>query len=124
MERLKQFYRPEKQRFGATGYQLYKIAEACANVYGDKEIRINLPYYDFNCHGKATNIAKETRDLTPFIGKQIWPDEATTNLYYGNSPVKHNSFLPFQGDCEVFYIESIKDNVINLTKGPNWRMYL
>lgn len=122
MERLKQFY-PEKG-FGVTGAPLYEIAEACAEVYGDKEIRINLPYHDFNCRGKATSIAKEVRDLTPFIGKKWRADEATTNLYYGDTPVDRYDFLPFQGDCEVFFIGNIEGCEINLVKAPNWRMYL
>lgn len=122
MERLKQFY--PRSGFGVTGDALYKIAEVCAEVFGDKEIRINLPYHNFNCHGRATDIAKETRDLTPFIGKKFCPDEATTNLYYGDSPVGPGNYLPFQSDCDVFFIESINDNEINLMKGPNWRMYL
>lgn len=123
---LKDMFKP-RDGFGVTGASLKHITEKVAELYGSKRVQINFPYSNFNCKGNAKRIAKEVYGLTPFTDKQIEIDESTT-LFYGDTHVKRGNYLPFQSECDVFFVESVKtiDNVvvIDLMKTPSWRMYL
>lgn len=124
MERLDQF-RP-KQGFGVTGSQADEIAKVCAEVFGEREIRINVPYSDFNIRGKATDVARETIGVMPFSKAPIKQSDVTT-MFYGDRPISRCSFLPIWAECDVFFIKSINEGEIveiNLTKAPSWRTYL
>ena len=123
---LKDVFKP-REGFGVTGASLKRITEKVVELYGSKRVQINLPYSNFNCKGSAKRIAREVYGLTPFTDKQIEIDEATT-LFYGDTHVRRGNYLPFQGECDVFFVGDVKtiDNVvvIDLIEGPNWRTYL
>lgn len=116
-----------REGFGVTGDSLKRITKVVAELYGSKHVRINLPYHNFNCKGTAKRIAKEIYGLTPFTDKEIGIDEVTT-LFYEDRLVGRGNYLPFQSECDVFFVDSVKtiDNVvvIDLVKAPSWRTYL
>ncbi len=127
LESLKKKYR-KREGFGVCGSSLALIAEDFAKQYGSKHIEFKLPYHNFNCKGTANRIAKEVCGLMPFTKKEFDIEKATT-LFYGDKLVnKCSYYLPFQSECDVFFIESIiKSNnvlVVNLIKAPCWREYL
>ena len=126
MERLNQFY--EKKGIGyPMGSYLDRISAVCADVFGDKVIKINLPYHDFNCHGPASEIAKDVNYLMPFKGGDVCGQDDTTTLFYGDDRIHHGNYVPFQSWADTFYIEGVQDGqepTINLVKAPCWAHYL
>ena len=117
-----------REGFGVCGSSLKNITKVVAELYGNKHVQINLPYHNFNCKGTAKRVAKEVYGLMPFTDKRM-DIEKTTTLFYGNTIVNKGSYyLPFQGECDVFFVDSVKtvDNVvvIDLIKAPSWRTYL
>lgn len=118
----------KREGFGASGFSLNTIAEKVAELYGSKHVQINVPYSDFNCKGTANRIAKEVSGLMPFAKNRFEIENATT-LFYGNKIVNRRGFyLPFQGECDVYFIENVSTQnnvvIINLMKAPSWRAYL
>ena len=92
------------------------------------KVQINVPYSNFNCKGTANRIAKEVSGLTPFSKNRI-EESSVTTLFYGDELVNRGGYyLPFQSDCDVFFIENVttqnKVLVIDLIKAPSWREYL
>jgi hypothetical protein len=117
-----------RKGFGACGFSLKSITQKIAELYGSKHVQINVPYSNFNCKGTANKIAREVSGLTPFSKNRIEVSNATT-LFYGNKLVNRRSYyLPFQGECDVYFVENIstinKVVVIDLEKAPSWRAYL
>ena len=124
-ERLDKF--TPRSGFGVTGYPLDKIANVCAEIYGEREILIVLPYANFNCHGKATEIAKDVDYLMPFHDGDVCGQDKTTTLFYGDTKITRGNYVPFQSDCDVFFLDNVSDvdvPTIRLKKAPNWREYL
>lgn len=117
----------KKEGFGVCGSPLEKISKELANIYGSKHIKINLPYNNFNCKGTAERIAKEVRGLTPFSGERLDENDMTT-MFYGEKQIRGRGYyLPFQSECDVFFVESVTNGKvveINLIKAPSWREYL
>ena len=117
-----------REGFGVTGSSLETITKKVAELFDSKHIRINVPYYGFNCKGTANKIAREISGLTPFSKKRI-DVENTTTLFYDDKQVnKHGYYLPFQGECNVYFVEKTRKNnniiIIDLIKAPNWKSYL
>jgi len=109
------------------GHQLDAITKACAKVYGEKVIRVVVPYRNFNCRGPANKIAEDVLMLMPFKGTDVLGADKTTTLFYGETKVGRGSYLPFQADCDTFYVDSVQElevSTIQLVKAPNWREYL
>ena len=116
------------RKFGVCGFSLKSITQKVAELYGSKHVQINVPYSNFNCKGTANRIAKEVSGLTPFSKNRIEVSNATT-LFYGDKLVNRRSYyLPFQGECDVYFVDNIstinKVVVIDLKKAPSWREYL
>lgn len=114
--------------FGVCGFSLKTIAERVAELYGSTHVKINVPYYGFNCNGTANKIAKDVCGLMPFSKKKISEKNITT-LYYGDKLAnKSGYYFPFQGECNVYFIDNVeminKVVVINLIDAPSWRTYL
>lgn len=118
----------QREGFGVCGASLKYITQRVAELYGSKHVQINVPYNNFNCKGTAKRIAKEVSGLTPFSKNRI-EETSVTTLFYGNKLVNRcGYYLPFQGECNVYFIENIstinKVVVIDLMKAPSWRAYL
>jgi len=116
------------RKFGACGFSLRCITQKIAELYGSKHVQINVPYSNFNCKGTANKIAREVSGLTPFSKNRIEVSNATT-LFYGDKLVNRRGYyLPFQGECDVYFVDNIstinKVVVIDLKKAPSWREYL
>ena len=117
-----------REGLGVCGTSLKGIAKRVAELYGSKKVQINVPYSNFNCKGTANRIAKEVSGLTPFSKNRI-EETSVTTLFYGDKLVNRRGYyLPFQGECDVYFIEKIstinKVVVIDLMKAPSWRAYL
>ena len=118
----------KREGFGACGFSLRAISEKVAELYGSKHVQINVPYSNFNCKGTAKRIAKEVGGLTPFSKNRI-EETSVTTLFYGDKLVNRRGYyLPFQGECDVYFVENVStiNNVvvIDLIKAPSWRAYL
>ena len=118
----------KREGFGVCGSSLKYITQSVAELYGSKHIQINVPYSNFNCKGTANRIAKEVSGLTPF-SKVTIEEESVTTLFYGDKLVNRRGYyLPFQGECDVYFVENVStiNNVvvIDLIKAPSWRAYL
>ena len=117
----------KKEGFGVSGSSLEQIAIAAAELYGSKHIKINFPYHGFNCQGTANRVAKEVSGLMPFAKKRLSEDDMTTMFYEEKQICGRGYYLPFQSECDVFFVESVKSGKvveINLIKAPTWREYL
>lgn len=117
-----------REGFGVCGASLKYITQRVAELYGSKHVQINVPYNNFNCKGTAKRIAKEVSGLTPF-SKVTIEEESVRTLFYGDKLLNRRGYyLPFQSDCDVFFIENVttqnKVLVIDLMKAPCWRAYL
>lgn len=117
-----------REGFGVTGHKLDTIAQALSESLSNTKIRINIPYHSFNCHGTANKVAKDVIGVMPFSKNPININNVTT-LYYGCNPITSQSYLPFLSEVDCFFIENIDMRgssciIINLVKGPSWRMYL
>ena len=117
-----------REGFGVCGSSLKYITKRVAELYGSTHVQINVPYSNFNCKGTANRIAKEVSGLTPFSKNRI-EETSVTTLFYGDKLVNRRGYyLPFQGECDVYFIENIstinKVVVIDLMKAPSWRTYL
>ena len=117
-----------REGFGVTGHKLDTIAHALSESLSNTKIRINIPYHSFNCHGTANKVAKDVIGVMPFSKNPININNVTT-LYYGCKPITSQSYLPFLSEVDCFFIENIDMRgssciIINLVKGPSWRMYL
>ena len=118
----------KREGFGVCGSSLRAIAEKVAELYGSKHVQINVPYSNFNCKGTAKRIAKEVGGLTPFSKNRI-EETSVTTLFYGDKLVNRRGYyLPFQGECDVYFVENVStiNNVvvIDLMEAPSWRAYL
>jgi len=118
----------KREGFGVCGSSLKSISEKIAALYGSKHMQINVPYSNFNCKGTANRIAKEVSGLTPFSKNRI-EETSVTTLFYGDKLVNRRGYyLPFQGECDVYFVENVStiNNVvvIDLIKAPSWRAYL
>lgn len=126
MNRLDVFKHKEGVAF-PIGSQLDRISKVCAEVFGDKVIKIKLPYRDFNCHGPASEIAKDVLYLMPFRGGDVSGQDKTTTLFYGEIKVCRGNHIPFQADVDTFYISEVEEfpePTITLVEAPCWRAYL
>lgn len=125
MERLAKFY--PRSGFGVTGDKVDVIAKAVAEVFGDdKEIKINVPYHNFNLRGKAGVVASDAVGVMPFSKAPKDVSEVTT-MFYGDSPITRHNYLPIWSDADVYFIQSINSGTIveiNLVQAPCWREYL
>lgn len=118
----------KREGFGVCGSSLKSISEKIATLYGSKHVQINVPYSNFNCKGTAKRIAKEVGGLTPFSKNRI-EETSVTTLFYGDKLVNRRGYyLPFQGECDVYFVENVStiNNVvvIDLMEAPSWRAYL
>ena len=118
----------KREGFGVCGSSLKSISEKIAALYGSKHVQINVPYSNFNCKGTAKRIAKEVGELTPFSKNRI-EETSVTTLFYGDKLVNRRGYyLPFQGECDVYFVENVStiNNVvvIDLMEAPSWRAYL
>jgi copper chaperone CopZ len=117
-----------REGFGVCGKSLKVITKRIAELYGSKHVQINVPYSNFNCKGTANRIAKEVSGLMPFAKERLDIEKATT-LFYDNEIVnKRKYYLPFQSNCDVFFVDKVRTEnnvvVVDLMKAPNWRAYL
>ena len=116
-----------REGLGVCGTSLKGITKRVAELYGSKKVQINVPYSNFNCKGTANRIAKEISGLMPY-SKDTIKIEKTKTLFYGEKKVSVGNYLPFQSECDVYFIKNITTQnnvlVIDLMKAPTWRMYL
>lgn len=123
----------ERSGFGATGFALDTITKWLNEKIPNKQVRINIPYYDFNVRGKVSDVHRDVHGVMPMTYLSGHYDEVvregdTTTLYYGDRRAGQCSFLPFLSECDVYFVTNYTedgDNVtINVKKGPSWRTYL
>jgi predicted RNA-binding Zn-ribbon protein involved in translation (DUF1610 family) len=125
----------ERHGFGATGFPLDSITAWLNERIPNKEVRINLPYYDFNVRGKVKDVHRDVHGVMPMTYLSGHKDECvevedTTTLYYGNERVSRGNYLPFLSECDVYYVTGYTETsdgemvLINVKKGPCWREYL
>lgn len=118
---LKDLY--PREGFGVTGHSVPRLVEVIGEAYGKQEIKINFPYHDFNMTGPACEIAESVKykdtDYGCFVHVYSYK-----YMFYGTVPVRENNYLPIYSEADVYFVESINGNEINLIKGPCWREYL
>lgn len=125
----------ERSGFGVTGDALDFITGYLNERIPDGMVRINVPYYGFNVRGRVAKVHRDVYGLMPstyFRGDRTKCIEVedTDTLYYGDEIVTHRgTHIPFLSDCDVYFVESCSYSadgtlVVDLKKGPNWRMYL
>lgn len=123
----------ERKGFGVTGAKLDEITEYLNQRIPEGNVRINVPYHDFNVRGKVSDVHRDVHGVMPWTYltghyDEVVQAEATTTLFYGNARAERGNHLPFLSDCDVYFIEechySGDELVVNLIEGPNWRMYL
>lgn len=123
----------ERSGFGVTGSRLDEITEYLNDRIPEENVRINVPYYDFNVRGKAANVHRDVYGVMPSTylygdRSKMVDENDTTTLFYGNTKVGRGNYIPFLSDCDVYFIDNCEmsdgELVVNLKKGPNWRMYL
>lgn len=125
----------ERSGFGVTGDALDDITKYLNERIPDGMVRINVPYHGFNVRGRVAKVHRDVYGLMPstyFSGDhaKCLEIEDTDTLYYGDTRVtRRGTFIPFLSDCDVYFVEgcSYSDDgtlVVDLKKGPNWRMYL
>ncbi len=124
----------ERHGFGATGFALDSITKWLNEKIPNKEVRINVPYYDFNVKGKVADVHRDVHGVMPMTYLSGHYDEVvkesdTTTLYYGNNRIeRRGTFIPFLSECDVYFVTDYTDGndgvTINLKKAPSWREYL
>lgn len=123
----------ERSGFGATGFALDSITKWLNEKIPWKNVRINIPYYDFNVRGKVSDVHHDVHGVMPmtYLGghyDECVKQEDTTTLYYGDEKAGRGNYLPFLSECDVYFVTDYTDDgecvVINVKKGPSWRTYL
>ena len=124
----------ERTNFGATGHALDEITEWLNGKIPFKQVRINIPYHDFNVRGKVSDVHRDVRGVMPSTylygnREECIKEEDATTLYYGDRPAnQRGTYLPFLSECDVYFVTDYTEDgdnvVINLKKGPSWRTYL
>lgn len=124
----------ERKGFGVTGFALDTITKFLNDRIPNNEVRINVPYYEFNVRGKVSEVHREVHGVMPmtYLSKhydEVVKEGETTTFFYGNRLANEiGTYLPFLSECDVYFISESKEEngvlVISLKKGPSWRMYL
>lgn len=123
----------ERSGFGVTGSKLDDITKYLNDKIPELNVRINVPYYDFNVHGKVSDVHRDVYGVMPWTylyGERSKCVEVgdTKTLFYGDRMVSPGNHIPFMSDCDVYFVDKCYMTegtlVIDLKKGPNWRMYL
>lgn len=125
----------ERSGFGVTGDALDYITKYLNERIPGGMVRINVPYHGFNVRGKVSKVHRDVHGVMPstyLYGNraECVKVEDTDTLFYGDSRVTSvGTHLPFLSDCDVYFVESCSYSddgtlVVDLKKGPNWRMYL
>ena len=96
----------------ANGSPLNSITKDAAEIFGDEEIEIIVPYSTFHCIGSAETIYHDVNGLMPYSDNPIKASDATT-LFYDTRPIKQSNYLPFLAHSDRFYIKEyeIKDGM-------------
>lgn len=123
----------ERSGFGVTGFKLDEITGYLNESIPGEHVRINIPYHDFNVRGTVADVHRDVYGVMPSTylygdrSKCVEVDDTET-LYYGDHKVRHGNHIPFLSDCDVYFVGNCSYEgdvlVIDLKKGPNWRMYL
>lgn len=123
----------ERSGFGVTGAALDEVTGYLNERIPEGNVRINVPYYDFNVRGKVADVHRDVHGVMPMTylcgdRSKVVELEHTTTLFYGNTKAGRGNHIPFLSDCDVYFVDNCDMNdgtlVVNLKKGPNWRMYL
>lgn len=123
----------EREGFGVTGHALDSITKWLNEKIPNKQVRINIPYHDFNVRGKVSDVHRDVHGVMPTTYLNGHYDECveqedTTTLYYGDRRAGRGNHIPFLSECDVYFVTNYTedgDNVtINVKKGPSWRTYL
>lgn len=123
----------EHSGFGVTGSALDRITGYLNERNPEGNVRINVPYHDFNVRGKVADVHRDVHGVMPSTylygdRSKVVDEGDTTTLFYGDCKTRKGNYLPFLSDCDVYFVDDCRMTdgtlVINLIKGPNWRMYL
>ena len=107
-----------------TGHQLPDITEKLAELYGDADVKIILPYHGFHCFGSARKVNEDVTGTMPFAKSQKELEDTSTLFYPGMQANRRGTYIPFWADTDCFRICNITDNVIELEKDISWRAFL
>ena len=107
-----------------TGHQLPEITKKLAELYGDAEIKIVLPYSGFHCKGPASKVHDDVYGTMPLTRPQKELEDTITLFYPGMQANHRGTFIPFWADTDCFRIGNITDNVIELENDISWRAFL
>lgn len=124
----------ERSGFGVTGASLDEITRYLNDRIPEESVRINVPYYDFNVRGKVSKVHRDVHGVMPMtylMGNraEVVAIEDTDTLFYGDMKAGRGNHIPFLSDCDVYFVSGCNYSddgnlVIDIKKGPNWRMYL
>lgn len=124
----------ERSGFGVTGLRLDSITRYLNERIPNGIVRINVPYHGFNVRGKVSKVHRDVHGVMPmtYLSGQlsdVVDENDTDTLYYGNVRAGKGNYIPFLSDCDVYFVSGCNYSddgtlVIDLKKGPSWRMYL
>lgn len=123
----------ERKGFGVTGVKLDDITAYLNERIPEGNVRINVPYSNFNVSGKVSDVHHDVHGVMPYTYlsghyDEVVQEEDTTTLFYGNARAGRGNYLPFLSECDVYFIKdchySGDELVVDLIEGPSWRMYL
>ena len=124
----------ERSGFGVTGAALDEITRYLNERIPEERVRINIPYYDFNVRGKVSKVHRDVHGVMPMtylVGDraEVVALDDTDTFFYGDMKAGRGNYIPFLSDCDVYFVSGYNCSddgtlVIDLKKGPNWRMYL
>lgn len=124
----------ERDGFGVTGAALDSITGYLNERISAENVRINIPYHNFNVRGKVADVHRDVHGVMPTTylcgnRSEVVDENDTTTLFYGNVRAGRGNHIPFLSDCDVYFIEACYYSpdgtlVVDLKEGPNWRMYL
>ena len=100
---------PRPKGMWANGSRLNSITKDAAEIFGDEEIEIIVPYSSFHCIGSAKTIYHDVEGLMPYGRHSIHPNDATT-LFYGDKKINPGNYLPFQSSSDCYYIKEYDFN--------------
>ena len=128
-ELMQKFIGSKSHKMWAMGYQLDTITKELNEKIPNEVVKIIIPYADFNCSGKVSDINHDVVGIMPSTylygdrSKCIEQDDTTT-LFYGVRPITNRNFVPFLAECDCFRIDKIEGNTIYLEKDLSWRAFI